>query len=311
MNLPATALSIALSCSCLLSSCVTFKFADQEEPEDVWVAEDKNQDWRENYKEAQEKYTGKPGWNQAPAVPKPPAALPGTSYSRVAMSQPYIAMTFDDGPHPTNTPRLLDMLKQRNIRATFFVVGPNSKNHPGILRRMVAEGHEIANHTWTHGDMTKVSQAAVRKELNDSRDAIVAATGIAPKLWRPPYGAVNSNLKNWIKQEYGYPTIMWSVDPMDWKRPGASVVADRLVSGTGNGGILLAHDIHKPTIDAMPSALDRLMAKGYKFVTVSQLIAIGTGTAAVDKKEDAAEPTIIASAIKPIELVEEEAVPAE
>ena len=178
-----------------------------------------------------------------------------------------------------------------------------SKNQPAILRRMIAEGHEVANHTWTHGDMTKLSQAAVRKELADSRDAIVAACGVAPKLWRPPYGAVNSHLKNWIKQEFGYPTIMWSVDPLDWKKPGASVVADRLVSGTGNGGILLAHDIHKSTIDAMPSALDRLLAKGYKFVTVSQLIALGSGTASVEEGENEA-PTIIASAIKPVAIEE-------
>lgn len=292
---------LAVICSCaLLSSCITIKYADKEEPEGVYVAEDKNKDWQENYKDAVEKYNGKPGWNQAPPLPKPPAALPGTSYSRVKTGQPYIAMTFDDGPHPTNTPRLLDMLKQRNIRATFFVVGPNSKTYPHILRRMVAEGHEVANHTWTHGDMTKISQAAVRKELADSRDAIVAATGVAPKLWRPPYGAVNTNLKNWIKQEFGYPTIMWSVDPLDWKRPGPSVVADRLVSGTGNGGILLAHDIHKPTIDAMPSTFDRLLAKGYKFVTVSQLIALSSGTASTEAAEG--ETAIVASAIQPTEL---------
>ena len=91
---------------------------------------------------------------------------------------------------------------------------------------------------------------------------------------RPPYGAITTGQKAWIKSEFGYPSIMWSVDPEDWKKPGASVVSRRLVSGARPGGILLAHDIHKPTIDAMPSALDQLLAKGYRFVTVTQLIAL-------------------------------------
>lgn len=286
MNHTRFAMFAVLSSCWLLASCVTLEFGQKVEPapqEEVFVAEDKNKDWRENYQEAVEKYNGKPGWNQTPSIPRAATPAAGTRYSRVETSQPYVAMTFDDGPHPTNTPRLLDMLQQRNIKATFFVVGPNCNYHPQILKRMVAEGHEIGNHTWSHGDMTKVSQEAVRKELTDSRNAIVAATGVQPRLWRPPYGATNTNLQNWIKEEFGYPTIMWSVDPLDWKKPGASVVADRLVAGTGNGGILLAHDIHKPTIDAMPSALDRLLTKGYKFVTVSQLIELGRQTAGVEE----------------------------
>lgn len=228
-----------------------------------------NKKWRESFDEGQGAVAGN-GWNNN----LPAGSIQGadSSYSRVKISQPYIAMTFDDGPHPSNTPRLLDMLKQRNIKATFYVVGSNAKAYPHILKRMVAEGHEVANHTWNHPDMTKLSQASVRKELNSCRDAIVAATGIQPITYRPPYGAINSSLKSWVQQEYGYPAILWSVDPMDWKKPGASVVADRLVSGAHNGAILLAHDIHAPTIDAMPSALDRLLQKGYRFVTVSQLI---------------------------------------
>ncbi len=240
-----------------------------------------NEKWKETYKEAQAKQEVKPGWNAAPSIPRANMATAGTSYSSVRITEPYIAMTFDDGPHPSNTPRLLDMLRQRNIKATFFVVGTNAKAYPSILKRMVAEGHEVANHTWNHPDLTKLSQTAVRKEMDMSKEAIVSATGVAPRIYRPPYGAVNSSLKSFIKTEYGYPTIMWSVDPLDWKKPGASVVADRLVAGTRPGGILLAHDIHKPTIDAMPSTFDRLLAKGYKFVTVSQLIELGNrGTVA-------------------------------
>jgi peptidoglycan/xylan/chitin deacetylase (PgdA/CDA1 family) len=230
--------------------------------------------WRKGYQDANAKYAAKPGWNQAPHLPGKPF-YPQTTYSSVPVPEPFIAMTFDDGPHPSNTPRLLDLLKQRNIKATFFVVGSNSQAYPQILKRITAEGHEIANHTWTHANITNLSTDALRRELNDSRDAIVKATGVTPTLFRPPYGATNANLKALIKSEFGYPSIIWSVDPEDWKRPGVSVVADRLVAGARPGAILLAHDIHKPTIDAMPSALDRLLAKGFRFVTVSQLIALG------------------------------------
>jgi len=257
---------LCLSGGLFLSSCSTAK----KEP----AAAAGNEKWRGSYEDAVAKYNGKPGWNQAPNIP-PATNAAGLAYNRVNVNGgPYIALTFDDGPHPSNTPRLLDMLKQRNVKATFFVVGSNVQAYPAIMKRMVAEGHEVANHTWGHPDMTKLSQAALKKEMDTTRDAIIATTGVAPRLCRPPYGATNSAIKAWLKSEYGYPSILWSVDPLDWKKPGASVVADRLVAGASNGGILLVHDIHKPTIDAMPSTLDRLLGKGYKFLTVSQLISL-------------------------------------
>ena len=229
--------------------------------------------WKKGFQDGKAKFAAKPGWNQAPPISGTPVYTQ-VSYSSLPVTEPYLAMTFDDGPHPSNTPRLLDMLKQRNIKATFFVVGTNSQEYPQILRRIIAEGHELANHTWTHANVNTLSTDALRRELKDSADAIVKATGVTPHLFRPPYGACTANVKALIKNEFGYPSIIWSVDPEDWKRPGVSVVADRLVAGARPGAILLAHDIHKPTIDAMPSTLDRLLAKGYKFVTVSQLIEL-------------------------------------
>jgi peptidoglycan/xylan/chitin deacetylase (PgdA/CDA1 family) len=215
------------------------------------------------------------GRNPDMTIPRGSVSGSSVTYSRVNINEPFIAMTFDDGPHASNTPRLLDMLRQRNIKATFYVIGENARRYPNILRRMINEGHEIGNHTESHAYLTKLSDNGVRKELNSCREAIIAATGVAPVTMRPPYGAISSRQKSWIHQEWGYPSIMWSVDPNDWKRPGPSVVASRLISGAGSGGILLAHDIHKGTIDAMPEALDRLLAKGYRFVTVSQLIRLG------------------------------------
>lgn len=225
--------------------------------------------------------TGDPGrptdgrpWNDAGSVDWPSSVGNQNSYSKVNTSKPFLALTFDDGPHPTNTPRLLDILKERNVKATFYVVGTNARSYPTILRRMIADGHEIANHTVTHGNLTKMSESGVRKEITDARDAIIAATGVAPRTFRPPYGAITSAQKAWIRKEFGYPSILWSVDPMDWKRPGSSVVAQRLVSAARPGGILLVHDIHAPTIDAIPTAVDQLLAKGFQFVTVTELIAM-------------------------------------
>ncbi len=278
--------TLSLGFALVLSSCKTPEEAAIDARGEVFAAGEQDKKKTKDYKKtaplspgsAPSSNSGAPGWN-------PPVNLArgGTgrqnSYSRVPTNQKIIALTFDDGPHGTNTPRLLDILKKRNVKATFYVVGTNSKRYPDILRRMVAEGHEIGNHTMSHGSMTKMSTDELRRDLSQAHQAIVSATGVAPRTVRPPYGATNTSIKNLIKSEFGYPSIMWSVDPEDWKRPGVSTVTRRLVSGAGPGGILLVHDIHAPTIDAMPSTLDQLLAQGYRFVTVTQLIALeGSGS---------------------------------
>ncbi|MEK7948871.1 polysaccharide deacetylase family protein [Luteolibacter soli] len=210
--------------------------------------------------------------NNLPAT----GASSGITFSRVAVTQPYIAMTFDDGPHPNNTPRLLDMLRERNIKATFYVIGRNVDLYPNVLRRTVSEGHEIGNHSFTHPILSKMSDSAVREELTKCRDAVARAAGIQPRTMRPPYGALLQRQREWIHAELNYPTILWSVDPLDWKRPGPSVVTSRILAGTTPGAIVLSHDLHGGTVDAMPATLDGLLSKGFKFVTVSQLLAMAT-----------------------------------
>lgn len=197
---------------------------------------------------------------------------PRLTYTNVQVPGPYVAITFDDGPHPQNTPRLLDILKERGIKATFYLVGQNVAEYPEIVARMVAEGHEVGNHSWSHPFFTKMSESAVRSQLQRTHDAIVQASGVAPTTLRPPYGAITASQKKWIADDFGYPTIMWSVDPLDWKNRNATTVTQRIVSGASQGDIILAHDIHKSTIDAMPGTLDALLAKGYRFETVSNLI---------------------------------------
>jgi peptidoglycan/xylan/chitin deacetylase (PgdA/CDA1 family) len=212
--------------------------------------------------------------NQPSSLPSTPPAGARLSYSSIKTDQKVVAMTFDDGPHPTHTPQLLKMLRDRNIKATFYLVGKNAKAYPNIVRQMVAEGHEIGNHTWTHGSLTSMSDEQIRRELKMSTDAVFEAAGYRPQTIRPPYGAINQRIKEMMYAEFGYPTIMWSVDPQDWRKPGVSVVTSRIVNAAHPGAILLAHDIHAPTIQAMPATFDQLLAKGYRFVTVSQLMNI-------------------------------------
>ena len=185
-----------------------------------------------------------------------------------------IALTFGSGPHPKLTPALLDILKQHNVKATFFAVGSNARRHPAVLKRIVAEGHEVGNLTMTHQNLSSLSADGVLDELRDCHSAIVEACGTAPKLVRPPYGKLTEAQASLIERQFGYQVIGWSVDPGDWKRPGAEVVASRLIERAHPGAITILHDLHAPTIDAMPQAIEGLIAKGYKFATVSELIAM-------------------------------------
>lgn len=214
----------------------------------------------------------------APVKPKasPTPTEPPITFNSVHVDGPFIALTFDDGPNATLTPKLLDLLAARHLKATFFVVGQNAADHPEILKRAVREGHEIANHSWSHPNLARMSDEAVRRELQKTDDAITAAIGKRPTLLRPPYGSITARQKKWIHEEFGYRIIIWDVDPLDWKRPGPSVVTARILKETKAGSIVLSHDIHPPTIEAMPATFDQLMRKGFKSVTVTELLAMAT-----------------------------------
>lgn len=215
--------------------------------------------------------------NSAPApAPTVSPAQPQITFDSVHVDGPYIALTFDDGPHATLTPKLLDLLAAHHMRATFFVVGQNAADHPDILRRAIREGHEIGNHSWSHPNLGKMSDEAVRRELQRTDDAIFAAIGKHPTLLRPPYGSITARQKRWIHDDFGYRIIIWDVDPLDWKRPGPSIVTNRILKETRPGSIVLAHDIHASTIEAMAATFDQLDRKGFKSVTVSELLALAT-----------------------------------
>jgi peptidoglycan/xylan/chitin deacetylase (PgdA/CDA1 family) len=185
-------------------------------------------------------------------------------------------MTFDDGPSAKLTPKLLDLLAAHHIKATFFLIGQNVSENPELVAREVREGHEVANHSWSHPNFAKMSDDAIRTQLRKTDDAIKSAGEKSPTLLRPPYGSITPRQKKWINQEFGYKIALWDVDPLDWRRPGPAAVCNRIVKNARAGSIILAHDIHPGTIEAMPCVLKELEGKGFKFVTVSELIALET-----------------------------------
>ena len=234
----------------------------------------------------------------ADATPKPEAPSttgPRITFNHVNAEGPYIALTFDDGPGKTTTPRLLDMLAKRGIKVTFFILGESAQENPEILKREVAEGHEIGNHSWSHPNLGKMSDEAVRGQLQRTQDLVFQLTGIKPRVMRPPYGSFTEHQRKWAHEQFGFPIALWEVDPLDWKKPGASVIAHRILSETRPGYIILAHDIHAQTIDAMEEVLDGLLAKGFKFVTVSELIAMDRPVSKPAPSASASPAPVVAS----------------
>ncbi|MCP2336574.1 polysaccharide deacetylase family protein [Actinomadura rupiterrae] len=178
-----------------------------------------------------------------------------------------VALTFDDGPGPY-TAHLLDVLKAAGARATFFMLGENVGEYKADVRRMALEGHQLGNHTWSHPELPSLSTDAVRSQVRRTQKAIYDASGgVTPTLFRPPYGATNAR----VGKAVGMPEIVWDVDSMDWRYPN---VARNVRVGTREpkkGSIVLFHDIHKTTVDAIPRVLAGLQKRGFTFVTVGEL----------------------------------------
>lgn len=235
-----------------------------------------------------------PPEESAPAPAPVPTATPTPaprklSYNSVeGVPGKFLSITFDDGPHATLTPKLLDMLKERGIKATFFLVGKNVAEYPAIVKRMVAEGHEVANHSWSHPSLTKLGADGLRSQIEKTNAAIEAAAGVKPTLIRPPYGATSARLNKLFADDYGMTVAMWSVDPLDWKYRNAARVTEKILAGAAPGAVILVHDIHPSTVAAMPATLDGLKARGYEFVTMSDLIAMENSAS---RPVPAADPT--------------------
>ncbi len=186
---------------------------------------------------------------------------------RAAQGDKLAAITFDDGPSGTYTPQLLDGLKARGAKATFFVLGQNAENNLDVLERAYAEGHELASHSWSHPDLNGLSDDAVRRQLNDTTEVLDKVCGEGSYLLRAPYGNANSRVRNIA----GVPLIYWTVDPEDWNYRNAATVRDNIVDNTYDGAIILVHDIYKTSVEGALMAIDQLQEEGYEFVTVSEL----------------------------------------
>lgn len=172
------------------------------------------------------------------------------------------SMTFDDGPHPVHTPALLDWLKIHHIRATFFVLGKNAERYPQLLKRMVAEGHEVANHSWSHPNLRLISNTRMLQQVRRTHDLIHKITGRAPVAFRPPYGSLSAMQRRLIEKEFGYEVVLWTVDTLDWKHRTCSGVVDILRAEVKNRSIVLAHDIHGRILPALDEMLPHWQQAG-------------------------------------------------
>lgn len=180
-----------------------------------------------------------------------------------------VSLTFDDGPHPTYTPQILDVLARHGVKATFFVNGRNAERYPHLIDRIKAEGHVIANHGWDHSNLTKLSAAAISDQIGGTQ-SVLGRRGVASRCLRPPYGATNSSVQQQAAA-HGLRTINWSVDPFDFRRPGAGAIADRVTSRLRPGAVVLLHDgggNRDQTVAALDTIIARTHAVGYRFGTI-------------------------------------------
>lgn len=183
-----------------------------------------------------------------------------------------IALTFDAGPGK-DTPELLNILKEKKVHATFFLLG---KNHvvkqPDTVRRIQDEGHEVANHTWTHEILTDREPEEIRAELEKTQVAIEKITGKKPRLMRPPQGRTDDTVSE-ISKELGLSQVLWSATAKDYSTNDSALITKRILDQAGKDGVILLHDIYKGTVPAVPGIIDALRKDGYTFVTVPELMA--------------------------------------
>ena len=179
-----------------------------------------------------------------------------------------VALTFDDGPHPVYTPQLLDGLNERGVHATFFVVGKNILGNEALLKRMETEGHLIGNHTYSHVKLSELDIARACAEVEKTNALICEVTGKEPEFIRPPFG----EWKKAMECSFEMIPVLWDVDPLDWTTKNTALVVERVLKDTKPGDIILLHDYYQSSVDAALEIVDALTERGYKFVTVDELI---------------------------------------
>lgn len=203
----------------------------------------------------------------------------GQVFSEVRTSEKVVALTFDDGPHPPYTGQILEVLREQQVPATFFILGRNAEKHPELLRRIVAEGHQLGNHTYNHVDLLKADRQTIAAEIDRTSEAIRSITGVPPRVVRPPHGFRDAVVME-MMAERGLKVVEWSVSSRDWTNPGVEVIVSRTVSKVRNGSVVLLHDgdgvaakaSRAQTVEATRRIIKELKAQGYRFVTVEDIL---------------------------------------
>lgn len=205
-----------------------------------------------------------------PPEPKPePAPAPAAPTPAPTTGNKVIALTFDDGPGPY-TAHLLDILDQYGAKATFFLIGSKVSGQSSVVRSIQARGHQLGNHSWSHPELPKLSVDQIAGEIDRTNEAIRQATGVKPSILRPPYGAVNGVVLEQLRLR-NMSSILWSVDTRDWADRNSQIVCSRAVAGARPGAVILMHDIHQTSVNAVPCILSSLKQQGYSFVTIQRL----------------------------------------
>jgi peptidoglycan-N-acetylglucosamine deacetylase len=206
-----------------------------------------------------------------------PVAEKPMVYKKGNPNEKKIALTFDDGPDKIYTPQILDILREKGVKATFFVLGKQVNYFPDLVKRMVSDGHSIANHTWNHPELSKLTTLQVIQEVESTTKVIERVTGIKTDLFRPPYGDYTAaDIR--VLQERGYRSIMWSVDTVDWSGKTEDEILAIVHRDKSPGGIVLQHNFQTTngeldgTVKALPKIIDQLREEGYEFVTVDTLL---------------------------------------
>lgn len=181
-----------------------------------------------------------------------------------------IALTYDDGPFPEEAGALVATLRKYKVKATFFMLGENVDKYPDTVKDIAATGSELANHSWSHPSLPKLSNSGMRGELKRTNDAIQKVAGVRPTLMRPPYGENNKRL-NQVCRELGLAEIYWDVDTLDWQNKDTDLLITMVLESAARNQVVLMHDIHPTTVAAAPQIIEGLKDAGYTMVTVSEL----------------------------------------
>lgn len=210
----------------------------------------------------------------------PLSAADAPIVSKVPNGENKIALTFDDGPHPVHTERILEILDRYGVKATFFVIGENAENYPNLVEAEKRGGHEVANHTFAHSYLRNVPKDELEREIDRTRSIISDITESDPTLLRPPGGLFGKDLIDSVNAS-GIKIVLWSVDTRDWEHPSSATVVKRVLDTVKSGDIILMHDYiagKSPTPESLETVIPTLLERGFKFVTVSELCASKDGS---------------------------------